>query len=120
MNEEYNALHQGLMAAERALQPGGQLAVVTFHSIEDRMVKRFLQQRSGGGGRANRYAPELQEDQPQFTMKSRKSIAADEAELAENPRARSARLRVAMRTDAPAGQVEPRSIGMPQTRVRGK
>ncbi|MGB1389423.1 MAG: 16S rRNA (cytosine(1402)-N(4))-methyltransferase RsmH [Paracoccaceae bacterium] len=120
VNEEYNALHQGLMAAERALRPGGQLAVVTFHSIEDRMVKRFLQQRSGGGGRANRYAPELQEDQPQFTMKSRKSIAADEAELAENPRARSARLRIAMRTDAPAGQVEPRSIGMPQTRVRGK
>ncbi len=117
VNGEYEALHQGLMAAERALKPGGQLAVVTFHSIEDRMAKRFLQQRSGGAGRANRYAPEAPETQPQFRMKSRKSIAADAAELEENPRARSARLRVAVRTDAPAGSIEARDIGMPQIRA---
>ncbi|MEX0286432.1 MAG: 16S rRNA (cytosine(1402)-N(4))-methyltransferase RsmH [Paracoccaceae bacterium] len=119
VNAEYDALHQGLMAAERALRPGGQLAVVSFHSIEDRMVKRFLQNRSGGGGRANRYAPEAQEMQPRFTLKSRKSIAADDVELAENPRARSARLRVAVRTDAPAGEVEARDIGMPMKRKGG-
>ncbi len=118
VNEEYDALHQGLMAAERALRPGGQLAVVSFHSIEDRMVKRFLQQRSGGGGRSNRYAPETEEMQPRFTMKSRKSIAADAEELAENPRARSARLRVAVRTQAPAGEIDAREIGMPQMTVR--
>lgn len=115
VNEEYDALYQGLMAAERALRPGGQLAVVSFHSIEDRMVKRFLQLRSGGAGRSNRYAPQMEEAAPQFKLKSRKSIAADDEELAENPRARSARLRVAVRTDAPAGaEVSGREIGMPQ------
>ncbi|NRB04105.1 MAG: 16S rRNA (cytosine(1402)-N(4))-methyltransferase RsmH [Rhodobacteraceae bacterium] len=113
VNAEYEELYQGLMAAERALRPGGTLAVVTFHSIEDRMVKRFLTQRSGGGGRANRYAPETQETAAQFTVKSRKAIGADDQELAENPRSRSAKLRVAVRTDAPSGSVKARDIGMP-------
>ena len=114
VNNEYDALHQGLMAAERALRPGGQLAVVTFHSIEDRMVKRFLQQRAGRAGRANRYAPEAAQEQPQFILKTRKSIAADDRELAENPRSRSARLRVAIRTEAPAGPIAALDIGMPE------
>ncbi|KUJ77041.1 ribosomal RNA small subunit methyltransferase H [Ruegeria marisrubri] len=114
VNREYDELFEGLMAAERALKPGGQLAVVTFHSIEDRMVKRFLQARSGRTGRASRYAPELPQEQPQFTLKTRKAIGPDEQELAENPRARSAKLRVAVRTDAPAGPIDPRAIGMPQ------
>lgn len=114
VNAEYEELFQGLMAAERALKPGGQLAVVTFHSIEDRMVKRFLTDRSGGGGRANRYAPEIETAAPQFTVKSRKAIGPDDQELDENPRSRSARLRVAIRTDAPAGAADARSIGMPQ------
>ena len=64
VNAEYEELFQGLMAAERALKPGGRLAVVTFHSIEDRMVKRFFQSRAGKTGRANRYAPEMEQDQP--------------------------------------------------------
>ena len=114
VNAEYEELFQGLMAAERALKPGGQLAVVTFHSIEDRMVKRFLQDRSGGGGRANRYAPEVQVPDPQFKVLKRKAIGPDDQELEENPRSRSARLRVAVRTDAPAGTTDPRRIGMPQ------
>ena len=113
VNAEYEELFQGLMAAERALRPGGQLAVVTFHSVEDRMVKRFLQMRSGGTGRANRYAPEQAEDAPQFSLKTRKAVAPNESELAENPRARSAKLRVAIRTDAPSGEVDAKAIGMP-------
>ena len=118
VNAEYEELFQGLMAAERALKPGGQLAVVSFHSIEDRMVKRFLQSRAGKVGRANRYAPEMEQEQPQFTLKTRKAIGPDEQELQDNPRARSAKLRVAIRTDAPAGEIEARAIGMPQLRGR--
>ncbi len=114
VNAEYDELFQGLMAAERALKPGGQLAVVTFHSIEDRMVKRFFQARAGKTGRANRYAPEIIEEAPQFTLKSRKAIGPDDQELEENPRSRSAKLRVGIRTDAPAGSVDARSIGTPQ------
>ena len=113
MNAEYDELHQGLMAAERALKPGGMLAVVTFHSVEDRMVKRFLQSRAGRTGRANRYAPETPEDAPRFDIVTRKAVGPDDTELAANPRARSARLRVARRTDAPAGTIEAKEIGMP-------
>ncbi|WP_299687352.1 16S rRNA (cytosine(1402)-N(4))-methyltransferase RsmH [uncultured Tateyamaria sp.] len=116
VNNEYDELYQGLMAAERALKPGGQLAVVTFHSIEDRMVKRFLAARSGSAGRANRYAPETEADAPAFTLRSRKAIAPSPDEIQANPRARSAKLRVATRTSAPAGAVDPKSIGMPQVR----
>lgn len=113
VNDEYGELFQGLMAAERALKEGGDLAVVTFHSVEDRMVKRFLTARAGAGGNANRYAPETSRAPAQFTLASRKAIAADAAEVAANPRARSAKLRVATRTDAPAGAVDAKSIGMP-------
>jgi len=122
VNDEYKELFQGLMAAERALRPGGQLAVVSFHSIEDRIVKRFLQARTGSAGRANRYAPEAEQNPPQFTQKTRKAIGPDAQELAENPRARSAKLRVAMRTDAPAGsgaKLDENAIGMPRLRGRG-
>jgi 16S rRNA (cytosine1402-N4)-methyltransferase len=115
VNDEYGELFRGLMAAERALKPGGQLAVVTFHSVEDRMVKRFLTARSGAGGNANRYAPELNVVPAQFAVRSRKAIGPDEQELQDNPRSRSAKLRVAVRTDAPAGEVDAKSIGMPTT-----
>jgi len=114
VNDEYGELLAGLQAAERALAPGGKLAVVTFHSIEDRMVKRFMQARSGGGGRGSRYAPEIQHETPQFTQKSRKAIGPDAEELAGNPRARSARLRVAVRSDVAAGdKPDPKAMGMP-------
>lgn len=116
VNDEYGELFQGLMAAERALKPGGKLAVVTFHSVEDRMVKRFLTARSGTGGNANRFAPERQQDAPQFTVKSRKAIGPDADELDQNPRSRSAKLRVGTRTDAPSGAVDAKSIGMPMVK----
>ncbi len=116
VNNEYTELFEGLMAAERALKPGGQLAVVTFHSVEDRMVKRFLTARAGTGGNANRFAPELPQDAPQFTVKSRKAIVADAEELAINPRSRSAKLRVATRTDAPSGAIDAKAIAMPMVK----
>lgn len=116
VNNEYGELFQGLMAAERALKPGGQLAVVTFHSVEDRMVKRFLTARAGAGGNANRFAPDVAQDAPQFIVKKRKAIGPDAQELDENPRSRSAKLRVAIRTDAPSGAVDAKSIGMPMVK----
>ncbi len=112
VNDEFGELARGLEAAERALAPGGALAVVTFHSIEDRAVKRFFQVRSGAGGRANRYAPE--EEAPTIRFRDvAKPVGPDKDELAHNPRARSARLRVAWRTDAPAGPVDRAALGLP-------
>ena len=113
VNNEYGELFEGLMAAERALKPGGQLAVVTFHSVEDRMVKRFLTARSGGGGNANRFAPETTRAEPQFRVIKKKAIGPDAQELTENPRSRSAKLRVAIRTDAPSGTVDAKTLSMP-------
>mgnify|MGYP000185453541 CR=1 FL=1 len=116
VNNEYGELFNGLMAAERALKPGGQLAVVTFHSVEDRMVKRFLTARAGAGGNANRFAPEIEAPAPQFKILKRKAIGPDAQELEENPRSRSAKLRVAIRTDAPAGSIDAKTLGMPMVR----
>lgn len=114
VNDEYGALMQGLMAAERALKPGGFLAVVSFHSVEDRMVKRFIQSRAGQTGRANRYAPEIERAAPAFDIVTRKAVGPDADELAENPRARSAKLRVARRTEAAAGEIDAGQIALPQ------
>ncbi|MGR3758696.1 16S rRNA (cytosine(1402)-N(4))-methyltransferase RsmH [Roseobacteraceae bacterium NS-SX3] len=120
VNAEYEELFEGLLAAERALKPGGLLAVVTFHSVEDRMVKRFFQHRAGKTGRANRYAPEQEEKPAQFELVTRKAVGPDEEELAENPRARSARLRVGRRTDAEPGPISAKELGMPQLKEARK
>lgn len=114
VNDEYSELYQGLMASERALKAGGLLAVVTFHSVEDRMVKRFIQLRAGAGGNANRYAPEAAPEEPAFERVTRKAIEASAEEVSVNPRSRSAHLRVARRTGAPAGGIAPRDLGMPE------
>ncbi|MCF6271908.1 MAG: 16S rRNA (cytosine(1402)-N(4))-methyltransferase RsmH [Rhodobacteraceae bacterium] len=114
VNDELGELARGLGAAERALKPGGLLVVVTFHSLEDRMVKRFMQLRSGNAPRANRYAPEAAVDAPRFEKVTRKAIEADAEECAANPRARSARLRIARRLSAPATPIDPHAIGMPE------
>ena len=114
VNDEFGELVAGLEAAERALKPGGRLAVVSFHSLEDRVVKRFLQTRSGGAGRGSRHAPEAAEEAPRFEAVA-KSVEADAEELARNPRARSARLRVARRTAAPAGQAPRAALGLPKS-----
>ncbi|SHH73776.1 16S rRNA (cytosine(1402)-N(4))-methyltransferase RsmH [Cognatishimia maritima] len=118
VNDEYGELFRGLMAAERALKPGGLLAVVTFHSIEDRMVKKYLQARAGRTGGGSRYAPEVQQEVPAFELLTRKAVGPDEQELEENPRSRSAKLRIARRTDAPAGGVDGKKIGMPMLSAR--
>ncbi len=114
VNDELAVLARGLMAAERALKPGGVLAVVTFHSLEDRIVKRFMAQRSGKGGGGSRYAPAPEITAPGFEPITRKAVTASEAEIADNPRARSAKLRMARRTDAPAAPVDMAELGLPK------
>ena len=101
VNGELAELEHGLAAAERSLKPGGRLAVVTFHSLEDRIVKRFFRERSGGMPGGSRHLPELKAvDAPTFERVA-KPVSPSESELTSNPRARSARLRSAMRTAAP-------------------
>ncbi len=119
VNDEFGQLAEGLEAAERALKPGGQLAVVTFHSLEDRIVKRFFQLRSGSEGQGSRYAPARVQQVPAFTLKSRRAIGPDDDELATNPRARSAKLRVGIRTDAPAGRADRAALGLPKPALGG-
>jgi 16S rRNA (cytosine1402-N4)-methyltransferase len=102
LNAELDELEQGLEAAERSLRPGGRLAVVTFHSLEDRIVKRFFRERSGGAPAGSRHRPELvQPNEPTFERVAR-PVSPSERELAANPRSRSAKLRSAVRTAAPA------------------
>ena len=114
VNTEFDSLAEGLQAAERALKPGGRLAVVTFHSLEDRIVKRFFQIASGAEANANRYAPARADQVARFEMITKKAVAPDEAELAANPRARSAKLRVARRTAVPAARIAPAALGLPE------
>jgi len=120
VNTEFEQLAEGLAAAERALKPGGKLAVVTFHSLEDRIVKRFLQLASGAEPAANRYAPARTQETPRFALATRKAVTADADEVAANPRARSAKLRVAIRTDAPAQAIPPAALGLPDIQRKGR
>ena len=101
VNEELRELVEGLAAAERILKPGGRLVVVSFHSLEDRIVKTFLTARSGSG-RGSRHQPEIVPAAATFKVLTRRPVTPDEAEAHANPRARSAKLRAAERTDAPA------------------
>ena len=102
LNAELDELEQGLEAAERALKPGGRLAVVTFHSLEDRIVKRFFRERSGGTPAGSRHRPVQTDPRLPTFERVAKPVSPTERELAGNPRARSARLRSAVRTSAPA------------------
>ena len=106
VNRELGELADGLAAAERVLAPGGRLAVVTFHSLEDRLVKRFLRERSGGTPAGSRHLPEVAARAAPSFEQVGKAVRAGEAEVARNPRARSATLRVARRTSAPAWAFE--------------
>lgn len=102
VNDELSELDRGLLAAEELLMPGGRLAVISFHSLEDRRVKTFLARRSGAGPGRSRHAPPASEKRaPSFRLFSRRAVRPEAAETRRNPRARSARLRVAERTAAP-------------------
>jgi 16S rRNA (cytosine1402-N4)-methyltransferase len=103
VNDELGELTKALHAAERVLKPGGRLAVVTFHSLEDRIVKQFIAARSGRLAGGSRHLPSAKTVAPTFTAATRGPITPSEAEVAANPRARSAKLRAAERTEAPAG-----------------
>jgi 16S rRNA (cytosine1402-N4)-methyltransferase len=106
VNDELGELGRGLAAAERVLAPGGRLAVVSFHSLEDRHVKNFLRERSDAAPRGSRHLPPQAAGRaaraPSFRLLGRKPVMPGETELRRNPRARSARLRAAERTEAPA------------------
>lgn len=103
VNDEIGELHAALVASESVLKPGGRLVVVTFHSIEDRIVKNFLRVRSGDVPGGSRHIPEAPKGAlPSFEVLQRKAVEPDEAETAANPRARSAKMRWALRTEAKA------------------
>ncbi len=120
VNTEFDQLAEGLAAAERALKPGGMLAVVTFHSLEDRIVKRYLQLASGAEANTNRYAPARAEVTARFSLVTKKAVGPDEEELAENPRSRSAKLRVARRTDVAAARIDGAALGLPEFKKKGR
>ncbi len=103
INRELGELEDGLLAAEQVLKAGGRLAIVTFHSLEDRIVKRFLRDRSGQAPTGSRHLPDVAQRGPAPTFEAvAKAIRPGEHELARNPRARSATLRVARRTQSPS------------------
>jgi 16S rRNA (cytosine1402-N4)-methyltransferase len=101
VNAELDELHLALSAAERVLKPGGRLVVVSFHSLEDRIVKNFLNQRGKAGG-GSRHLPEVAHAEPSFQILTKRPVTPGDAEISANPRARSAKLRAAERTAAPA------------------
>jgi 16S rRNA (cytosine1402-N4)-methyltransferase len=100
VNQELDELHLALGAAERVLKPGGRLVVVSFHSLEDRIVKNFLNERAKAGG-GSRHHPEIAQAAPSFVILTKRPVVAGDEEVLANPRARSAKLRAATRTDAP-------------------
>jgi 16S rRNA (cytosine1402-N4)-methyltransferase len=105
VNDELAELVDGLAAAEAVLTPGGRLVAVAFHSLEDRIAKTFLAERSRRGG-TSRHRPEIAQTAATFHALTKRPVVPDEAEMRANPRARSAKLRAAERTDAPiAGEV---------------
>ncbi len=105
VNSELEQLAKALLAAERVLKPGGRLVVVSFHSLEDRLVKRFLVARSSNAS-GSRHMPQLDERQPTFLLPKRGVITPRADECEDNPRARSARLRAGIRSGAPAEKAD--------------
>jgi len=120
VNDELGELARGLAAAERLLAPAGRLAVVAFHSLEDRIVKRFLASRSGNIPATSRHLPARESGPlPSFRLLSRSARAPSQAEVDANPRARSAKLRSAERTDAPPHPFDVSTLGLPPVVLNG-
>jgi 16S rRNA (cytosine1402-N4)-methyltransferase len=115
VNDELGELARGLAAAERCLKPDGRLVVVTFHSLEDRIVKRFFNERAGKESRGSRHLPEqsVKFAAPSFEIVNSRPLTPSKGELEVNPRARSARLRAALRTDAPSWPLDEDELGVP-------
>ncbi len=113
VNRELGELADALAASERILAAGGRLVVISFHSLEDRIVKRFIAERSALAGGGSRHRPAREIPAPSFERLTRNAVRPSEAETIANPRARSARLRAARRTDAIAQQVDYRALGVP-------
>ena len=112
VNRELEELATALAAAEAVLRHGGRLVVVAFHSLEDRIVKRFFQERARQA-LGSRHAPLVEAEAPTFELITRRAVEPGEAEIADNPRARSARLRAGTRTAAPKRAVDFRALGVP-------
>jgi 16S rRNA (cytosine1402-N4)-methyltransferase len=112
VNDELGQLARALGAAERLLRPAGRLVAVTFHSLEDRIVKRFIAERGAAAPRPSRHAPSVAPAAPTFRPLGRPQTPS-EAEIAGNPRARSAMLRAALRTEAPARAVDVERLAPP-------
>lgn len=119
VNDELGELGRALFAAEKRLKPGGRLVVVSFHSLEDRIVKTFLADRTRTAPGGSRHMPEARVAPATFEALSRGVVKPGEAEIAGNVRARSARLRAARRTDAPARGGEPFAFGVPRLPLHG-
>ena len=120
VNGELREVAEGLAAAERILRPGGRLSVVSFHSLEDRIVKRFLAVRTGRAGRPSRHLPDVPGPEPSFMDLAPGGVRPSDEEVAANPRARSARLRGGERTHATAIPLDFRALGMPEPHGGGR
>jgi len=119
VNDELGELAQALFAAERALKPGGRLVVVTFHSLEDRIVKKFFADRSGRAA-GSRHQPMVHERAATFEPVGKSMVSASDEEANANPRARSAKLRAGMRTTAPAEAADFAIFDLPNLASLGK
>ena len=116
VNDELFELAGGLGAAERVVAPGGRLVVVTFHSLEDRLVKHFLRERAAPQPHASRHLPPQAEPRPRpsFQFLNHRPVSPTDTEVAANPRARSARLRAAVRTDAQPWNADTSGLSFPR------
>lgn len=114
LNRELDELARGLAAAERILKAGGRLVAVTFHSLEDRIVKRFLTDRSRAPAVSRHQPPAVSVSAPTFRLLAKSAVVPTDAEVAANPRARSAKLRAALRTDAPARALDAAALAVPR------
>jgi len=119
VNDELGELATALHAAERILKPGGRLVVVTFHSLEDRIVKKFFSSRAGKESRVSRHLPEqsIKSEAPSFQIFNARPLTPSKGECEVNPRARSARLRAAIRTDARPWPLDLDDLAVPQPEV---